>query len=163
MAPVAPPGRLLRSGKLRPNHQAIEALGFGIRPEGLEPPTPGSEDRCSIQLSYGRVRTHGFLKESVSTDEFELRSNVVIGSACEAVSLLVAGDPRLASVWEERRDSNPRPSGPQPDALADCATLPMCSCVFYSTPKLDSNALKRQPSAVPSRVAAQVPRNFTVS
>jgi hypothetical protein len=26
-----------------------------IRPEGLEPPTPGSEDRYSIQLSYGRA------------------------------------------------------------------------------------------------------------
>ena len=25
------------------------------RPGGLEPPTPGSEDQCSIQLSYGRV------------------------------------------------------------------------------------------------------------
>lgn len=25
-----------------------------LRPKGLEPPTPGSEDRCSIQLSYGR-------------------------------------------------------------------------------------------------------------
>ena len=24
------------------------------RPEGLEPSTPGSEDQCSIQLSYGR-------------------------------------------------------------------------------------------------------------
>ena len=28
-----------------------------VRPEGLEPPTLGSEDRCSIQLSYGRNRT----------------------------------------------------------------------------------------------------------
>jgi integrase len=26
-----------------------------IRPEGLEPPTYGSEDHCSVQLSYGRV------------------------------------------------------------------------------------------------------------
>src|SRR2546421_10832336 len=25
-----------------------------VRPEGLEPPTYGSEDHCSIQLSYGR-------------------------------------------------------------------------------------------------------------
>ncbi len=30
-----------------------------LRPKGLEPPTPGSEDRCSIQLSYGRMRTQG--------------------------------------------------------------------------------------------------------
>ena len=28
---------------------------FCVRPEGLEPPTPGSEDRYSIQLSYGRA------------------------------------------------------------------------------------------------------------
>ncbi len=27
-----------------------------MRPEGIEPPTPGSEVRCSIQLSYGRTR-----------------------------------------------------------------------------------------------------------
>lgn len=27
--------------------------------------------------------------------------------------------------WEERRDSNPRPLGPQPSALTSCATLPI--------------------------------------
>ncbi len=25
------------------------------RPEGFEPPTPGSEAQCSVQLSYGRA------------------------------------------------------------------------------------------------------------
>ena len=25
-----------------------------VRPEGFEPPTPGSEDQCSNPLSYGR-------------------------------------------------------------------------------------------------------------
>ncbi len=30
---------------------------FVVRPEGLEPPTLCSEDRCSIQLSYGRIST----------------------------------------------------------------------------------------------------------
>ena len=29
-----------------------------VHPEGFEPPTLGSEDRCSIQLSYGRVETN---------------------------------------------------------------------------------------------------------
>ena len=32
--------------------QPIDSL---VRPEGLEPPTLGSEVRCSIQLSYGRI------------------------------------------------------------------------------------------------------------
>ena len=35
--------------------RAAEIATLPIRPEGLEPPTLGSEDRCSIQLSYGRV------------------------------------------------------------------------------------------------------------
>ncbi len=36
--------RVQRSGNLRM-----------AAPEGLEPPTLGSEDRCSIQLSYGAL------------------------------------------------------------------------------------------------------------
>ena len=36
----------------REGMQTVDSL---VRPEGLEPPTLGSEVRCSIQLSYGRM------------------------------------------------------------------------------------------------------------
>ena len=31
-------------------------LRLVVRPDGFEPPTPCSEDRCSHPLSYGRMR-----------------------------------------------------------------------------------------------------------
>ena len=34
----------------------------------------------------------------------------------------------MPSLWEERRGSNPQPLGPQPSALANCATLPISCC-----------------------------------
>ena len=103
-----------------------------LRPKGLEPPTPGSEDRCSIQLSYGRMAT---LRVAC---EFEQSSNVVFDADCEQIrhppDVCRRQTPTNAqrSRWEERRDSNPRPPGPQPGALTDCATLPMYVSVFYA-------------------------------
>ena len=35
--------------------EAMQPVDYMVRPEGLEPPTLGSEVRCSIQLSYGRA------------------------------------------------------------------------------------------------------------
>ena len=32
-----------------------------VRAEGFEPPTPSSEDWCSIQLSYARIKMFVFL------------------------------------------------------------------------------------------------------
>lgn len=35
--------------------EEMQPVDYMVRPEGIEPPTPGSEVRCSIQLSYGRI------------------------------------------------------------------------------------------------------------
>jgi hypothetical protein len=63
----SPLRREARSRSLTP--LANDASGFGMtnrnwkigpklaRPEGLEPPTPWFEAKCSIQLSYGRAET----------------------------------------------------------------------------------------------------------
>ena len=57
---VCPNDPLQTQGVHRPpgteRGQAVGLPSFCVRPEGLEPPTPGSEDRYSIQLSYGRLR-----------------------------------------------------------------------------------------------------------
>ena len=36
--------------------EKMPPIDYLVRPEGLEPPTLGSEVRCSIQLSYGRIQ-----------------------------------------------------------------------------------------------------------
>ena len=45
--------------------QVIDTL---VRPEGLEPSTPCLEGRCSIHLSYGRVRSYTELPFRSLTD-----------------------------------------------------------------------------------------------
>ena len=136
-----------------------------LRPKGLEPLTPGSEDRCSIQLSYGRARAQEISAISWARPSFALRNigmDLCFGfTDCRQALYLVHGfigrlpkansNERKAfntrfvtcvreahereSHEEERRDSNPRPPGPQPGALTDCATLPM----FFWHAREDSN------------------------
>ena len=36
------------------SHKSLWLIALQVRPEGFEPPTLGSEDRCAIQLRHGR-------------------------------------------------------------------------------------------------------------
>jgi hypothetical protein len=45
-----------KNNPLQSEEAQLALISQQARPEGFEPPTLGSEDRCSIQLSYGRVR-----------------------------------------------------------------------------------------------------------
>ena len=42
-------------------------------PKGFEPPTPGLEGRCSIQLSYGHIN----VREKIRTPDTLVRSQVL--------------------------------------------------------------------------------------
>ena len=87
-----------------------------VRPRGLEPLAYGLEGRRSIQLSYERIkdkkpsskingapdrsRTHNLQIRSLSLYPIELQAQTRIK-------------------WGEWWESNPRPSGPQSDALTN--------------------------------------------
>ena len=78
-----------------------------VRPRGFEPLTYGLEGRCSILLSYERKFKSVVRSKGVEPSTY--RSEV-----CCSIQLSYE---RIK--WGELWESNPRPSGPQSDALTD--------------------------------------------
>lgn len=72
-------------------------------------------------MSYGRMR-NSCVSTVCEVDRVNLSRNPGI---CTFLPLLELNELYEPAFWEERRDSNPRPLGPQPSALTNCATLPM--------------------------------------
>jgi hypothetical protein len=56
-------------------------------PEGLEPPTLGSEDQCSIQLSYGAAFRFYKLRAQARKDQFNVGE--IVGTECAGALLAV--------------------------------------------------------------------------
>src|SRR4030042_3223110 len=76
-------GRNPRSCDQSPPPVAMAFAGlFRMRPEGLEPPTIGSEDRGSIQLSYGRLS----IRKTIPRHEGAVNPNDVVGRGRGATS-----------------------------------------------------------------------------
>ena len=77
-----------------------------VSPEGFEPPTHGLEGRCSIQLSYEPT-----VIIKIGADD----ENRTHATSLEGWSSTIELHPQKN--WSGRRDSDPRPSPWQGDAL----------------------------------------------
>ncbi len=89
-----------------------------VRPEGLEPPTLGSEDRCSIQLSYGRLFLFNKYLSRCSQPRYAMANDFrsvlrnslrpIVGASRLAVKRACASVKIGHRVWT--RDNRPRDS-----------------------------------------------------
>jgi hypothetical protein len=77
-------------------------------PEGLEPPTLGSEDQCSIQLSYGAAM------DSLRVESLKYGTGLALAWTAEATVATHFSNERK---WGGKRESNPQPPEPQSGAL----------------------------------------------
>ncbi len=97
-----------------------------VRLAGLEPATYGLEGCCSIQLSYKRmILALGGAPEGSRTPNPQIRSLVLYPIELRTLTIQIKkrqykfGKTLIFMRWGGRWELNPRPSGPQSDALTD--------------------------------------------
>ena len=104
------------TGSVNFPHHHRHIIHMSTSPGGFEPSTYGLEGRCSIQLSYGLITLkRQALKKAGDGNRTHVSS---LEGWCSTIEL----HPQKLSGWQ---DSNLRPPGPKPGALAKLSHTPI--------------------------------------